>query len=213
MRNTIPYLATALLIASPLAFAQSWEIGGLAGGGYFTNATVKSPVGSGNVGFKPGPSFGAIVGSNMNRYISGELRYEWQPGDLKVSGSGGEATFNGDGHAIHYDFLLHARPTRSKIRPFVAAGGGVKIYRGTGKETAAQALSRLALLTKTTETKGMISVGAGVKTQIAPGLVLRVEFRDFITPFPRQVIAPSVGASISGWVHDFVPLAALTFVF
>src|SRR6266478_2846236 len=81
--------------------------------------------------------------------LGGGLRYEYLPGDLKVSSGGAESTFSGEAHAIHYDFLMHFAPTGSKIRPFVAAGGGVKVYRGTGAATLTQPLQRFALLTAT----------------------------------------------------------------
>ena len=216
MRHIARYTTTAALLAASglvleTAQAQKWELGVTAGGGFYTNATVTSPAGDGKVGFKSGPSFGAIIGSNPYRHVGGELRYEYRRGDLKVSSGGTQATFNGDAHAVHYDFLIHMRPAREKVRPYVAAGAGVKIFRGIGKEVAYQPLNRLALLTRTTETKGMASVGAGVKIQVGDSLAIRLEFRDLITPFPRQVIAPSVGANISGWLHDFVPMVGITY--
>ena len=99
------------------------------------------------------------------------------------------------------------------MRPFVAGGGGIKFFRGTGKERAYQPLSNLALLTKTQEVKGLISVGGGVKAVVSDHVLLRVEFRDYITPFPKEVITPSPGAKISGWLHDLVPMVGITFRF
>ena len=54
----------------------------------------------------------------------------------------------------------------SGIRPYVAIGGGMKHYRGTGEEQPFQPLSNIAILTKTNDTKGMVSVGGGVKVQL-----------------------------------------------
>jgi hypothetical protein len=149
----------------------------------------------------------------MYKSVSGELRYEYLPGSLRVKSSGTEATFDGESHAIHYDFLFHFAPTGSHVRPFVAGGGGVKIYRGTGAATATQPLSRLALLTNTYQTAGLASVGAGVKVQASPRLGFRLEVHDFITPFPKQVIAPAPGASISGLLHNIVVTAGIAFTF
>ena len=39
-------------------------------------------------------------------------------------------TFAGQSHAMHYDFLIHASPRGSVIRPYVAFGAGVKFFRG-----------------------------------------------------------------------------------
>jgi hypothetical protein len=200
---------TAALLAVALAapgtvLAQKWEVGGFAGGGFYKNASVSSPAGSGDVGFKNAAVFGGAIGSNMYRFVGGELRYEYRMGDQFVKSGGTEATFANRTHSIHYDFLIHFAEEGSFIRPFVSAGGGVRIFEGTGKETAAQPLSRLALLTRTTETKGLGVVGGGLKIKVAPGVAFRAEVHDFISPFPRQVIAPSVNAKISGILHDVV---------
>ena len=119
---------------------------------------------------------------------------------------------SGEAHAVHYDFLVYATKRGSFIRPFVAAGGGVKFYRGRGPDVVFQPLNRLALLTRTNEVKALGSVGAGVKVRLGEHLGIRFEFRDFITPFPRKVIAPSIGATISsGIIHDFVPMVGVTY--
>ena len=44
---------------------------------------------------------------------------------------GSETAFGGDAHAIHYDLLWHFSTHRPTVRPFVAAGAGVKLFRGT----------------------------------------------------------------------------------
>jgi hypothetical protein len=205
----------ALLLGAglPACWAQKWEVGVLGGGGFYNNASVTSPAGSGDVGFKSSWAAGGYVGSNMYKYLGGELRYEYLPGDLKVSAGGTESTFSGEAHAIHYDFLMHFAPTESKIRPFVSGGGGVKIYRGTGAATLTQPLQRFALLTNTHETKGMGSVGAGLKAAVSRRVLVRVEIHDFIDAFPRQVIAPAPGAKISGLMHDIVFMGGLAITF
>ncbi len=218
MRTLVRYATTAVMVAVPVVFpgsvlAQKWEVGGFAGGGFYTNASVTSPAGSGDVGFKNGATFGGAIGSNMYRYVGGELRYEYRMGDQFVKSSSTEATFGNRTHAIHYDFLIHFRPEGAVMRPFVSVGGGVKIFEGTGKETASQPLSRLALLTRTKETKGLGVVGAGLKIKIAPGVGIRLEVHDYITAFPRQVIAPSINAKISGLLHDIVPTVGIFALF
>jgi hypothetical protein len=37
--------------------------------------------------------------------------------------------------------------------------------------------------------------------------------RDYMTPFPQRVVAPGPGASVGGWLHDFVPAASLGMAF
>jgi hypothetical protein len=41
---------------------------------------------------------------------------------------------------------------------------------------------------------------------------LRVEVHDFATPFPKKVITPNLGAKVSGWIHDIVPMVGLSYV-
>ena len=199
------------LLALPACWAQKWELGVLGGGGFYTHGTATSPAGSGDVGFKPGAVVAGYLGNNMYKRVGGELRFDFQPGQERLKSSGTEVTFDAQSYAIHYDFLFHFTPTESHVRPFVAAGGGVKIYRGTGTETATQPLSRIALLTKTYETAGLGSVGAGFKVAVSPRLGLRVEVHDYITPFPKQVIASAPGGSISGILHDFVVMGGIAY--
>jgi OmpA-like transmembrane domain. len=198
---------------APACWAQKWEVGVLGGGSLYNTDSVTSPFGSGQVGIKNGLAVGAYVGSDMNKLFGGELRYEYLPGDLKLSSSGTETTFGGQTQAVHYDFLFHFASTEARIRPFVAVGGGVKFYEGTSKATVTQPLSGLALLTNTHETKGMAVFGGGVKAKIAPRVSLRFEVNDFLTPFPRQVIAPAPGAKISGLLHDIVFMGGLGIMF
>jgi Outer membrane protein beta-barrel domain len=197
----------------PEGSARNWEVGALGGGSFYNTGSVSGSGASGDVGIKPGAALGAFVGSDLNKRFGGELRYEFLPGDLKVSSNGNEATFTGRSQAIHYDLLVHFKSTRSKIQPYISAGGGVKVYQGTGSATATQTLSNLALLTNTHETKGLGVAGAGIKARVSKRVSLRFEVKDFITPFPRQVIAPAPGAKISGILNDFVVLAGIGFTF
>jgi hypothetical protein len=202
-----------VLAAVSVCWAQQWEIGGVGGFAFPWNRTVTNATGSAKAGFENGAAVGAIAGQNLYSYIGGEMRYTYRFGNLKVSSGGNKATFAAQTHAIHYDLLFYGAPRKARVRPFLAAGGGIKVFRGTGQEHAYQPLSDFALLTKTQEVKGMISVGGGVKAELAPNILMRAEFRDFITPFPKQVITPSPGAKLSGWLHDFVPMVGLTYTF
>lgn len=203
---------TLLCCLAPAVLAQRWEFGGGAGGGFYTSQDVSSPAGTGSVKITGGLAATAWLANNNSNLWGGELRYDYQMGDLQVSSQSSKATFGSNSHAIHYDFVLHARPRNAKLRPFVSAGGGVKFYRGTGTEVVAQALNGLALLTKTTDLRGMLSLGAGIKLN-ARRIGLRIEAHDYLTPFPTSVIAPAQNASIGGWVHDFVLNVGVSLLF
>ena len=147
----------------PAALAQKWEVGGGVGGSFYTAQQVKNATVSADVGLANAINASFWLGNNSSRLLGGELRYDYENTGLKVSSSGTTASFGAETHAFHYDILLHFTPRSSPVRPYVSAGGGVKLYRGTGKEVAFQPLSSLALLTKSTEIKPMLSFGAGLK--------------------------------------------------
>jgi hypothetical protein len=193
-------------------WAQKWEFGAGGGGSFYKSQTVTNTAGNGEAGFAKGFVATAYVGHNMYRHLSGEIRYTYGRNDLQLSSGGTKVSFGGQSHAIGYEVLIHSAPVGAKLRPFVAVGGGVKMYQGTGAETAYQNLSNLALLTKTQEWKGLVSCGGGVKYQISKRALLRVEVRDYLTQFPTQVIAPNRGSSLGGWIHDLVAMVGLTFL-
>ncbi len=203
----------ACLAAVPAAFAQKWEVGGAVGGGFYTSQAVSSPAGSADATFKTGLSGSAWVGNTTSSHWGGEVRYDFQVGAMKLSGNGAEATFGAQTHQIHYDFLWHAGSSEARVRPFLAAGAGIKVYRGTGTETLTQPISRVALLTKTQDVRPMISIGGGLKFRVSERVDFRLQIHDYLTPFPKDVIAPAAGASVGGWIHDIVPSFGLSFLF
>lgn len=204
--------ACIALFALPGCFAGEFELGVAGGGHLVRGATVTAPAGTAKAGFKNGAAFGVVAGQRLYQTVTGEVRYTYLQGALKLSSNGADTDFGGDTHAIHYDFLIHPYKSEEKIQPFAAAGAGVKVFRGSGKESAYQPLSQFAYLTKTTEWKPMLSVGGGIRATISPKMSLRVEFRDYMTPFPKNVIAPGRGAAIKGWLHDFVPMVGISFL-
>jgi hypothetical protein len=114
---------------------------------------------------------------------------------------------------VHYDLILRTTPRRSRVQFFAALGGGMKIFRGTGAEAAYQPLSQFGYFTKTQALKPMASVGGGMKFFIARRVFLRTEFRDYITPFPKELIAPAPNAKFGSILNDFVPMVGLSYEF
>ena len=192
------------IAAVPAAFGQKWELGGGAGGGFYTSTDVTNPLGNASAKFSSNIAASAWLDNSGGNLLGGELRYDYQRGDAKLSSSGSNASFSAQSQAIHYDFLFHFAPKSSPVRPFVAAGGGIKIYQGTGKEVAFQPLSQTALLTKTSDLQPLVSVGAGLKFNLGKVIGLRAEIHDFLTPFPNKVIAPAANSKVSGWIQDIV---------
>jgi len=210
MKAVTQYAIAALFAFAPATFAQKWEIGAVAGGGFSNNLTATNATGSAKAGLAIGPAFGAIVSQNLYRRVSGEMRYTYQFSDLKLSANGESARFQGSTHAFHYDILVHSGSEHSRVRAFVAGGGGVRVFRGTGEEVTYQPLSDFALLTRTREAKPLVTFGGGIKCAISTHILLRVEVRDYFSAFPAKVIAPAPDAKLTGWLHGIVPMFGIT---
>jgi hypothetical protein len=203
------------LSAASVVFGFAAELGVLGGFGTATSTTATVGGSSASVGFQPGPGVGALVGDNWgkNKIFGGEVRYLLLFDNLKISQGNTQATMSGHSHLIHYDVLLHARPPHSPVRPFLAVGGGARVIEGTGTPQVYQPLSQYALLTQTSEIVPLISAGGGVKFRLGPSVNLRAEIRDYISPHPSNVITASPGATLHGWIHEIVSMAALTYTF
>ncbi len=206
-------VCTAVLALAPSIRAQKWEFGGAVGGGFYTSQTVTNPAGSVDAKFATGVAGSAWLGNSIGGVLGGELRYDFQQGDMKLTSGGTSVSFGAQTHAIHYDFVLQTAQPEARVRPFVAAGAGVKVYRGTGTEQAFQPLSNVALLTKTQDVRALVSLAAGIKFHVSERVNFRVEVRDQMTPFPAQVIAPNVNSKVGGWLHDIIPMFGLSYLF
>jgi len=44
-------------------------------------------------------------------------------------------------------------------------------------------------------------------------LLMRVDFRDYVTAFPTHVIVPAANGTDKGIFHQFTPLAGVSYVF
>ena len=203
----------ALAAAAPACLAQTWEAGGMAGGGFASSVTVSNPTGSATAGLANGLTAGAILGQTLTSRISGELRYGIDFSSLRISGSGESASFKGQTHSIGYSILISSRPSEARFRPYLIVGGAMRDFRGVGTESPYQPLSDFALLTKTSQWTPALAFGGGIKYAISPRVLLRLEVQDFFSRFPNQVIAPAPGAHLSGWLNELVPMAGITFVF
>jgi len=198
-------------VVAPGAMAQSWEVGGGVGGGFYTSQDVTSPAGSASAKIQTGITGGVWLGNNIQGHWSGELRYEYGMGDLALSSGGTTATFGAHTQQFHYDFMWHATSSESRIRPYIAAGAGIKLYQGTGAQVAYQPLSNIALLTQQQDLTPLVSVGGGVKFQLSPHMQIRLDVHDYLTTFPKNVITPNIGGKVGGWLQDIVPMVGISY--
>jgi hypothetical protein len=119
--------------------------------------------------------------------------------------------FGGHTHIVTGDILGHFRPRTARIRPFIAFGGGVKLLKGTGTESAAQPLGRFAALTHTQETQAVGDLGFGVKVNWRKSWRVRLEVHDYISHSPSKVIAAAPGATITSAMNDVQGMVAVSY--
>ena len=98
-------LLSFLLAFTPALLAQSWEVGVGVGGPFYNSQTITNPSGNANASLGTGWVTSAWLGNNMRGRLGGELRFDYESTDLKLSSGSTTATFAGNTQAIHYDFL------------------------------------------------------------------------------------------------------------
>jgi hypothetical protein len=211
--KSLSRICLAAALFASLTAAQTWEAGALGGFGITRDTSVTSAAGSASTGFKNGGTFGVFGGANDYSYIGGEASYLYRLSDLKVSSGGTQVNFAGHTQFLDFRFLVHFASREKRFRPFVAVGGGVAIYSGTGTANAAQPLNNFVGLTNTREIKPMASGAAGIKYRLTKHVGLRFEFRDYATPFPNRLIAPAPGVSLNGWMQNFEAIGGIAGVF
>jgi hypothetical protein len=209
--------ATAALfgaLATPASAQSELEIGVLGLISDYNSLTASNPSNSGDVG--PGLGFGGgvLIGQTINERWGGEFRYVYSRNDLELKAGSVEADLGHQSHAVHYDLLYYFADSDARVRPYVAGGIGVKYYQGVGAEDPFQPGMDLALLTKTSQGMLVGDVGVGVKFRVGSNGIFRIEFRDYITGVPDDVITASPGASISGdLLHQFAPIVGYSWTF
>jgi hypothetical protein len=205
--------AMGLIGLAPAALAQKWEFGGGLGGSFYPSGDVTNNSTKASAGIRTNIASGVWLGQNGSNKWGGEVRFDYQRGDFSLERGSTAATLSGESYGLHYDVLWHATSRESKVRPFLGAGAGFKVYRATGQPGLVQPLSQYALLTQGDELRPLLSLGAGIKCQIAPSVQLRLEVHDYITPFPKEVIAPNVGSSTPRILQNIVPMLAIAYTF
>jgi len=209
--KTLQMLLVCSAVLAPAAMAQSWEVGGGVGGGFYPAQNVTSPFGSASAKIQTNLAGSAWLGNTWQGRWSGELRYDYGVGDLALSSGSASAAFAARTQQFHYDIMWHATSSESRIRPYVAVGAGIKLYQGTGSQVAYQPLSNIALLTQQQDLTPLVSAGGGIKFQISHHVQLRLDVHDYLTPFPKNVITPNIGAKAGGWFQDIVPMVGISY--
>ena len=200
------------LLALPV-FAQQFELGGSIGYGIYRDGTIFGPGTSAQAGIRNRFAAGAVFGENMYNCISGEFRYTYQDGHPFLASGGVKTDIQGQSHAVTYDLLFHLQPRQRRVRFFAAAGAGAKGYVIAGPAPFLQPLAALGTLTTHDEWKFVADLGGGVKFRLTDHIQVRLDFRDYISAFPKVQIAPTGSNTARGIFQQFTPLFGLSYVF
>jgi hypothetical protein len=196
------------------ACAQQWEIGGFGGYGWYRNGSVLSPGLTAETGIRNRFAAGAVVTENPYDHFSGEIRYVYQDGHPFVQAPGGvKKDMQGESHTITYDVLFHFHSRERALRPFVAAGAGIKGYVDSGPAPFPQPIPSVVSLVDRDQWTFVASLGGGVRYVLHKRVLLRADFRDYVTKFPKQQIAPAEHNTARGLFQQFTPMIGISYGF
>jgi hypothetical protein len=201
------------LVAAPWLLAQPFELGGGIGYGIYRDGTIFGPGSTAEAGIRNRFAAGAVFSEELYDHISGEIRYTYHDGHPFLSSGNVKTDIQGQSHAVTYDLLIHFQPKERRWRFFAAAGAGVKGYVLPGPAPSPQPLAGLASLTTQDQWKLVVDVGGGVKYRLARRVVLRLDFRDYITTFPKLQIAPAGNNTARGIFQQFTPMFGVSYGF
>ena len=154
-----------------------------------------------------------MVGEDLYDYVSGEFRYVYHDGHPFLGSGSARSEIQGQSHTLTYDIVAHAKPRESRLRPFVAAGWGAKGYIIAGPAPTMPALTNVGSLTTRDEWHLVVDVGGGLKYRLTRYLLVRVDFRDYMTTFPKRQIAPAPGNTSRGIFQQFTVLPGVSCTF
>ena len=203
---------TVILFAGA-AFGQPYEIGANVGYGLYRNGSIYSASETAQAGIRNRFAAGIILGDEFSKYVSAEFHYLYQDGHPFLQAAGVKSDIQGQSDALTVEFLFHFKTREHRWRPFLAGGSGAKEYIIAGPEPFPQPIPQIASLTANDVWKVVFSVGGGVKFRLLPHMLLRAEFRDYLTTFPRQQIVPAPHNTARGIFEQFTPLFGVSYTF
>ena len=136
MRLALCSFTFAVTISS-VCQAQPWELGAIGGYGWYHDSSITNGLGSAQAGIPARAAFGVTLTENIYNYVGGEIRYLFRFGGPELKSPGIEANLDGHTNLVTYDFLFYTSSKESSIRPYIAAGAGIKVYTGLGPRFSA----------------------------------------------------------------------------
>jgi opacity protein-like surface antigen len=203
----------AALLLAGAAFGQPYEIGATLGYGFYRDGTIYSAAGTAEAGIRNRFAAGIMLGDEFSDYVSAEFDYLYHDGHPFLQAPGVKADIQANSDALTYQLLFHFRKREHRWRPFLAGGSGAKEYVIAGPAPFPQPIPQIASLTTNDVWKVVFSAGGGVQFRLIPHMLLRAEFRDYLTTFPRQEIVPAPHNTARGVFEQFTPLFRASYTF
>jgi opacity protein-like surface antigen len=210
-KTGMKYLAVILFFSA--AFGQQYEIGANVGYGFYRDGSIYSDYGTAQAGIRNRFAAGITLADQFSKYVSAEFRYLYHDGHPFLQAPGVKSDIQGQSDALTGELLFHFRTREHRLRPFLAGGSGAKEYIIAGPEPFPQAIPQIASLTTNDAWKVAFSVGGGVKCRLIPHMLLRADFRDYLTTFPRRQIVPAPHNTARGVFEQFTPLFGVSYIF
>ena len=83
----------------------------------------------------------------------------------------------------------------------------------TGPEPSPQPFPQIANLTRDSQWTFVADWGVGVKYRIRDHIILRADFRDYMTPFPKRIFVSVSGGTDRGLFQQFTPMFGVGYSF
>jgi hypothetical protein len=202
-----------IILFATAAWAQQYELGADVGYGTYRNGTIFSAAGTAQAGILNRFAGGIVFGDEFSDYVSAELQYLYQDGHPFVRYAGTRTDIQGNNFALAYSFLFHFTRQERRWRPFLEGGMGAKDYVIAGPEPNPQPIPQIANLTTNDVWKVVFVPGGGIQFHAIQHLDVRLEFRDYLTTFPRTQIVPAANNTARGIFQQFTPLFGVSYVF
>jgi len=202
-----------VILFAVAAFGQQYEMGATVGYGFYRDGTIYSDSGTAEAGIRNRFAAGILLADDFTEYVSAEFDYLYHDGHPFLQAPGVKTDIQGQSDALTCGLLFHFRKRDHRWRPFLAGGTGAKEYIIAGPAPFPQPIPQIASLTTNDVWKVAFSLGGGVKFRPIPHMLLRAEFRDYLTTFPRQEIVPAPHNTARGIFEQFTPLFGVSYTF
>ena len=203
----------AILLFSGAALAQQYEIGASIGYGIYRDGTIFSDAGSAQAGIRNRFAAGIVLADDFSNYVAAEFRYLYHDGHPFLQAPNVKVDIQGQSDTLTPELLFHFKKRDHRWRPFLIGGVGAKEYIVAGPEPFPQPIPQIASLTTNDVWKVVFSVGGGVKFRPMPHMLLRAEFLDYLTTFPRGQIVPAPHNTARGVFQQLTPLFGVSYTF